>query len=209
MAEIAVLNLHREEVGRVSLPDEVYARPWNRHLVYEAVRAFLATARRGTHKAKNRVEVSGGGRKPWKQKGTGRSRHGSTRSPLWRKGGVVFGPHPRDYSYAVPKRARRRALAAALSDKLRNGQLIVVADLPFEQPKTRALEGLLRDDLSLTGKVLVVFDGENEALELAARNHPKIGATRALGLHAHHVLDHETVVISRAAAEQLGEVLSR
>jgi large subunit ribosomal protein L4 len=209
MAELAVLNVNRQEIGRVDLPDAVYGRPWNRHLVYEAVRAYLATARRGTHKAKNRVEVSGGGKKPWKQKGTGRSRHGSIRSPLWRKGGVVFGPVPRDYSYSPPIRARRRALATALSDKVRSGQLVVVDRLAVSEPKTKFLTGLVRKDLALAGKVLLVFDGENQALELASRNHRQIGAVRALQLHAHHVLDHETVVISRAAAEQLGEVLSK
>lgn len=206
---MAVLNLKHEEVGRVSLPDAVFDRPWSRHLVYEAVRAYRAAAHRGTHKAKNRVDVSGGGRKPWKQKGTGRSRHGSIRSPLWRKGGVVFGPVPRDYSFDPPRRVRRRALAAALSDKVRSGQLVVVADLAVEQPKTRLLAGLVRKGLSLPGKVLLVFDGENAALERAARNHENIAAVRALALHAYHVLDFETVVMSRAAAEQLGEVLSR
>ncbi len=209
MAEIPVLNLKREEVGRVSLPDAVYARPWRRHMVYEAVRAFRAAAHSGDHKTKNRVEVSGGGRKPWKQKGTGRSRHGSIRSPLWRKGGTIFGPVPRDYSFEPPRKVRRGALAAALSDKVRSGQFVVVESLALEQPKTRVLAGLVRDGLALPGKVLLVFDGENPSLELAARNHEDIAAVRALALHAYHVLDHETVVISRAAAEQLGEVLSR
>jgi large subunit ribosomal protein L4 len=128
---------------------------------------------------------------------------------LWRHGGTVFGPHPRDYSYAIPKRARRVALASALSDKLRGGKLVVLDQVAFDQPKTKALQQMVQKDLGLTGKVLVVFDGENEKIELAARNHPKIGAIRALQLHAYHVLDHDTVVISRAAAEQLGEVLSR
>mgnify|MGYP006267127059 CR=1 FL=1 len=209
MADIAVVNTKREEVGRVSLPDAVFGRPFNRHLVYEAVRAYLASARRGTHATKNRVDVSGGGKKPWKQKGTGRSRHGSTRSPLWRHGGTIFGPVPRDYSYDLPKRARRRALASALSDKLRGGKFLVVDGIEFEQPKTKALQVLVQTDLGLAGKVLVVFDGENQAIELAARNHPQIGAVRAMQLHAYHVLDHDTVVMSRAAAEQLGEVLSR
>lgn len=209
MADVTVHNIRREAVGKVSLPDAVYAREFNRHLLYEAVRAYLATARRGTHATKNRVDVSGGGKKPWKQKGTGRSRHGSTRSPLWRHGGTIFGPQPRDYSYALPKRARRVALASALSDKLREGKLLVVDAVTFEQPKTKALQQLVQKDLGLTGKVLVVFDGENTSIELAARNHPAIGAVRAMQCHAYHVLDHDTVVISRAAAEQLGEVLGR
>jgi large subunit ribosomal protein L4 len=209
MAEIAVHNARREEVGRVELPDDVFGRPFNRHLVYEAVRCYLATARRGTHSTKNRADVSGGGKKPWKQKGTGRSRHGSTRSPLWRHGGTIFGPVPRDYSYSIPKKARRRALASVLSDKLREGKLFLVDSIAFEQPKTKELQTLVQKGLGLAGKVLVVFDGDNGAIELAARNHPKIGAIRSLQLHAYHVLDHDTVVMSRAAAEQLGEVLGR
>ena len=209
MPDITVLNIKREEVGTLTLSDAVFGKAFNRHLLYEAVRCYLACARRGTHKTKNRVEVSGGGKKLWKQKGTGRARMGSNRSPLWRHGGTIFGPVPRDYSYALPKRARRVALASALSDKVSGGNLMVVDGLPFTEPKTKLLAGLVQKDLGLTGKVLVVFDGENEALELAARNHPRIDAVRALQVHAYHVLDHETVLISRAAVEQLGEVLSR
>jgi large subunit ribosomal protein L4 len=209
MADVAVLNAKRQEVARLTLPDAVYGREFNRHLLYESVRAYLASARAGTHSTKNRVDVSGGGKKPWKQKGTGRSRHGSTRSPLWRHGGTVFGPQPRDYSYAIPKRARRVALATALSDKLRAGKLVVVDAVSFAEPKTKNLQTLVQKDLGIAGKTLVVFDGENPALELAARNHPRIGAVRALQLHPYHVLDVDTVVISRAAAEQLGEVLGR
>ncbi len=209
MAEVAVINRKREEVGKINLPDAVFARPFKRHLLHEAVRAYLATARRGTHATKNRADVSGGGKKPWKQKGTGRSRHGSTRSPLWRKGGTIFGPQPRDYSYAIPKRARRVALASALSDKLRTEKLLVLDQVALDEPKTKQIVGLVQTDLGLGGKVLVVFDGENQKAELAARNHPQIGAIRALQLHALHVLNHDTVVISRAAAEQLGEVLAK
>lgn len=209
MAELAVINTRRQEVGKVSLPDGVYGGADKRHLMYEAVRHYLASDRAGTHKTKNRVDVSGGGKKPWKQKGTGRARVGSTRSPLWRHGGTIFGPVPRDYSYDFPKRAKRRALASALAGKVREGNFIVVDALRLEQPKTGALQGLVRKDLGLSGKVLVVFDGEQPNIELAARNHPQISALRALQVHAYHVLDHETVVISRAAAEQLGEVLGK
>ncbi len=209
MAEIAVVNAKRQEVGTLSLPDTAFAYPYKRHLLYEAVRHFLACNRAGTHKAKNRTEVSGGGKKPWKQKGTGRARQGSTRSPLWRHGGVVFGPVPRDYSYDFPRMARRRALASALSEKARKGQLLVVDALPLEIVKTKAVAEYVRAGLKLEGKVLIVFDGDNRMLETASRNHPQIGALRALSLHAYDVLNHDAVVISRAAAEQLGEVLSR
>lgn len=211
MAQVKVHDLSLREVGTVELPDAVYDYPFKRHLLYEAVRHYLACARAGTHKVKNRIEVSGGGKKPWKQKGTGRARHGSSRSPLWRKGGTVHGPVPRDYSFAFPKKARRRALASALADKLRSGDLIVVDAWSLEQPKTKLLAGVVAGGLKLqdASKVLVVYDGENQNVDLAARNNPSIGAMRALQLHAYHVLDSEKVVISRAAATELGEVLSR
>jgi large subunit ribosomal protein L4 len=209
MPEVKVHNLRREEVGAVDLPEGAYDYPYKRHLLYEAVRHYLAVGRAGTHKAKNRVDVRGGGRKPWRQKGTGRARVGSIRSPLWRGGGTIHGPLPRDYSYRFPKKARRRALASALSDKLREGQLIVVDEWQLEQPKTKALVGLVRGELKIEGKVLLVHEGGSEAFERAARNHPEIGFIRAMQLHAYHVLDHETLVMSRAAAEQLGEVLTR
>lgn len=209
MAEFKVVDMSSKKVGEVQLPDEAFDYPFNRHLVYEAVRHYLATGRAGTHKVKNRVEVRGGGRKPWRQKGTGRARVGSIRSPLWRKGGTVHGPVPRDYSYRFPKRARRRALAAALSEKLRQDGLVVVDALQLPDHKTRTLVGAVREGLKLTGKTLLVYDGENNNLELAARNNPRLASVRALQLHAYHVLDCETVVLTRAAAEQLGEVLSR
>ncbi len=209
MAEIEVFNARREKVGAVELPDLAFAYPFKRHLLYEAVRHYLACARAGTHKAKNRTEVSGGGKKPWKQKGTGRSRHGSTRSPLWRHGGIVFGPVPRDYSYDFPRQSRRRALASALSDKVRQGKCMIVDSLPLDTSKTKAVAEYVRRGLGLDGKVLLVFDGENRTLEVASRNHPEIGALRAMNVHAYDVLNHDAVVMSRAAAEQLGEVLSR
>lgn len=209
MAEIAVLNLKRKEVGNLELPDAAFDYPWKRHLLYEAVHHFMATGRAGTHKAKNRVEVRGGGKKPWRQKGSGRARSGSTRSPLWKGGGVVHGPRPRDYSYRFPKKARRRALASALSERRREGAILVVESLALDSHKTGELEALVRKGLGLGGKTLLVYDGENQNLELAARNHPAIGTIRALQLHPYHVLNFETLVLSKAAAEQLGEVLVR
>jgi large subunit ribosomal protein L4 len=211
MAEMPIVNIQRKEVGKVDLPDGAFDYPHKRHLVYEAVRHYLATGRAGTHKVKSRVEVRGGGRKPWRQKGTGRARAGTIRSPLWKGGGIVHGPTPRDYGYAFPKKARRRALASALSTKRRDDQLMVIDDWSsFDTHKTKDVVGKVRGDLGLEGKVLLVYDGEvNPNLELGTRNHPELAAVRALQLHAYHVLDHDTVVMSRAAAEQLGEVLTR
>ena len=163
MAEIAVINASKKEVGKVDLPDAAYDYPCKRHLLYEAVHHYLACARRGTHKVKNRIEVSGGGRKPWRQKGTGRSRHGSIRSPLWRSGGIVHGPQPRSYAYRFPKKARRRALASALSEKLRRGELVVVDGWDgIDTPKTKALAGLVRSGEERV-RVLVVGDGRDRA----------------------------------------------
>lgn len=209
MAQVKVHDLKRAEVGSVDLPDAAYDYPLKKHLLFEAVRHYMACGRAGTHKVKNRVEVRGGGKKPWRQKGTGRARVGSTRSPLWRSGGTIHGPMPRDYSYRFPRKARRRALASALSDKLRDGQLIVVDEWKLDAPKTKQLVELIEKGMGLDGKVLIVFDGESDNTELAARNVPYIDAMRAMQVHAYHVLNHETVVLSRAAAEQLGEVLTR
>lgn len=206
---VDVVNAKNETVDRCELPEAIFAAVVKPHVLHDVVRMQLANRRQGTADTKGRSEVSGGGKKPWKQKGTGRARAGTTRSPLWRHGGTVFGPVPRDYSYAFPRMARRRALASALSEKVRLNKLVVVDAIPLAEPKTKALAAFVESGLKLTGKVLFVFDGENGNLELAARNHPKIDAVRALQLHAYHVLNNETVVISRAAAEQLGEVLSR
>lgn len=211
MADMPIVNLQKNEVGRVELPDGAFDYPEKRHLVYEAVRHYLATGRAGTHKVKNRVEVSGGGRKPWRQKGTGRARAGTIRSPLWKGGGTVHGPQPRDYGFRLPKKARRRALASALSSKRRDEQLVVIEDWSaFDTHKTKDVTRKVRQELGLEGKVLLVYDGDvNPSLELGTRNHPELAAVRALQLHAYHVLDHDVVVMSRAAAEQLGEVLTR
>jgi large subunit ribosomal protein L4 len=211
MAEMPIVNIQRKEVDRVDLPDGAFDYPVKRHLLYEAVRHYLASGRAGTHKVKTRVEVRGGGRKPWRQKGTGRARVGSIRSPLWRGGGTVHGPGLRDYGFAFPKKARRRALASALSAKRRDEQLVLIDDWSaFDSHKTKEVVGKVRNDLGLTGKVLLVYDGDlNRNLELGTRNHPEIATVRALQLHAYHVLDHDCVVMSRAAAEQLGEVLTR
>ncbi|MDH3284190.1 MAG: 50S ribosomal protein L4 [Acidobacteriota bacterium] len=209
MAELTVVNLKRKKVGSVDLPDQAFDYPLNRHLIYESVRHYRACSRAGTHNTKNRVEVRGGGRKPWRQKGTGRARAGSIRSPLWRKGGVVHGPRPRDYSYRFPKKARQRALASALSEKLRQKGIVVVEELKISDHKTKTLVTAVRKGLKLPGKTMLVYDGDNSNLELASRNDPQLASVRALQLHAYHVLDCDALVMTRAAAEQIAEVLGR
>ena len=209
MPEIDLRNVKGETVGRVSLPDGVFAAPVKRHLLYEAVRHYRAVGRAGTHDTKNRSEVAGGGKKPWKQKHTGRARHGSTRSPLWRKGGTVQGPHPRDYGYDLPKEVRRGALRSALSLKAKDDRLIVLDTLALDSSKTKDLQSLLVDGLGIDRKVLIVHDDEGQNIARAAGNHPRIKAVRALEMNVYDLLNHEYLVLSRAAAEKVGEVLSR
>ena len=210
MPEVAVRNVKNETLRQITLPDEVFAAPLHRHLLYEAVRAYRNRARAGTHATKNRKDVSGGTKKLWKQKHTGRARMGDNRSPLWRHGGTVHGPQPRDYSQKLPKEMRRGALRAALSQKVRDGELVVVDRLELEAPKTRQLEALLSEGLGLTARVLVVYDGEaNRNIELAARNNPRVKAVRALGLNVYDLLGHRYVVASEAALGRVSEVLAR
>ena len=209
MPEMDIRDASGKTVGKIALPDAVFAAPVKRHLLHEAVRNYMATGRAGTHDTKNRCEVSGGGKKPWKQKHTGRARHGSSRSPLWRKGGTVQGPTPRDYSYGLPKQVRRGALRAALSLKLSADRLVVLDKFGLDSSKTHALQELIEHGLGLSKRVLIVHDGEDAHLDLAARNHPRLKAVRALGMNVYDILNHDYLVLSRGAAEKVGEVLAR
>jgi large subunit ribosomal protein L4 len=209
MPEMDLKNTDGQTVGTVTLPDEVFAAPVKRHLLHEAVRQYRAGGRAGTHATKNRTEVAGGGKKPWKQKHTGRARHGSSRSPLWRKGGTVHGPQPRDYSYALPRQVRQAALRSALSLKAHSNRLIVVDRIDLGSPKTKDLQAMLRDRLGLDRGVLLVHEGEDRNLTLAARNHPRIKAVRSLAINVYDLLKHEYLVLSRDAAARIGEALSR
>jgi large subunit ribosomal protein L4 len=209
MPEVSVLNLKNEEVRRMALADDVFDYPLKRHLIYEAVHHQLAARRTGSASTKNRTELAGGGRKPWRQKHTGRARHGSIRSPLWRGGGTVFGPKPRSYDYSFPRKARRNALRSALSQKMREGRILVIESTALDSHKTRELRRVVEQGLALEGKVLIVYDGDNRNLHLAARNNPSVTAVRAPGVSIVDVLRHDTVVLSAAAAEQIKEVLGR
>ncbi len=205
--KIEVRNWQNEVVGEVDLPEEVFAYPRRPHLIWEVVKAHLAGLRRGTHATKTRSLVSGGGKKPWKQKGTGRSRHGSTRSPLWRHGATTFGPQPRDYAMKVNVKAKKGALKSALSDRLRQGQLVVLDSLEVDSHRTRELLARL-SGLGLAGnKVLFVDSHDNLNLLLASRNRPELATADALHLNAYDVLNHGTVMFSRRALSQVVEVL--
>jgi large subunit ribosomal protein L4 len=207
MANISVRNWNNETVRTLELSDTVFDYPVKEHLVYEAVLAYRAGGRAGTHKTKNRVEVSGGGRRLWKQKGTGRARMGDNRSPLWRHGGTVHGPQPRDYSWKLPKKMRWNAIKSVLSQKLRDGKLVCVDAFETGDHKTRALEAAVGKGLGISGKVLLVPHAELRGLDLASRNNPRLKVTRALGLNVVDLLDYEVVVMSEDALKQLGEVL--
>jgi len=195
--EVAVVDTTNAEVGKVALPDSFLA-PVNDGVLFEQVLAQLASRRSGSASTKTRGMVSGGGKKPWKQKGTGRARAGSSRSPIWRGGGTIFGPQPRSYAYRLPRRTRLVALSSALSQKARDGQLRVVDKLSFDSPKTKQMRAAL-DALGVPGTVLVVLPDRNEAVELSARNLPGVLVLPVAGLNVYDILRHETLLVSRDA----------
>jgi large subunit ribosomal protein L4 len=205
MESLKVVNLKNEPVGEVELPESVFQYPLKRHLIFEAVNAYRAAGRSGTRQTKTRAEVSGSGRKLWRQKKTGRARVGSIRSSIWRKGGTVFGPHPNDYDIRFPKQMRKNAIRSILSSKLRQNKVMVVESLEIPAPRTREMRGLL-EALGIKGKVLLVDSNPGRNLELASRNLRGVGVARASGLNVFELLDHDTLVLTREAARTIGEV---
>ena len=206
--KIEVKNWDNEVVGTIDLPDEVFAREVNQHLVWEVVRAYLASRRRGTHKVKERSEVKGTRSKPWRQKHTGRARAGSRQSPLWRSGGVVHGPRVRSHAMKVNKKARRAALSGVLSQRAAEGRLVVLDSLELDAPKTKDFIKRL-DNLGIGGEKVLLVDGlENLNLHLASRNRPELKMLDAVSLNAYEVLNHRWIVTSEPALRSLVEVLS-
>lgn len=208
MAEITVQNWKKKAIRTIELIDAVFDYPLKNHLLYEAVLAYRAAGRAGTHKTKNRKNVSGGTRKLWRQKGTGRARTGDNRSPLWRHGGTVHGPQPRDYSWNFPKKMRRNALRSALAQKFRDGKLICLESLELESSKTGQLEKALGAGLGIADKALLVPLEDEQNLTLAARNNPRLSVVRALGVSIVDLLNHDTIVCSESALVRLNEVLA-
>lgn len=206
--QIEVKNQKNSPVRQMDLSEAVFGYPLRIPLIHEAVRHYLARGRKGTAATKTRGEVQGSGRKPWKQKKTGRARVGSVRSPLWRGGGTTFGPHPRSYDYRFPRKMRRNALRSVLSEKLREKRLLVADDLSLPEPKTRLLVQLL-GELGLPGSVLIVDRAENRNLLLAARNLPRCKAVSFSSVNIYDLLDHETLMITEAALGGLTEELSQ
>ena len=211
--KVPVLNSDNETVREIQLAPSVFGGRVNAHLVYEAVKQYRAGGRRGTHKTKTRGLVAGSGRKPWRQKGTGRARVGEVRTPLWRHGGTVFGPQPRDYSYSMPKKARAAALRSALAQRLQDGALTVVEGFAVETPKTRVLKGLL-EKLGVfakgktKGKAVIVEHEPAEALVLSSRNLAGVQVIADSHLNAYHALDCAHLLMSQEAVEKLEERLT-
>lgn len=208
MPKVPLLNMDGEAIGEIELPESVFGVEVNEALVHEASLAQLARQRQGTASTKTRGEVSGGGRKPWRQKGTGRARQGSIRAPHWVGGGIVFGPKPREYGYLLNKKARRQALRSALSGKARDGEVVVVDDLRLAEPKTAAMARILKN-LKVATALIVVdgADAENrKKVTLAARNIPGVSTVRPEDLNPVDVTSHRHLVLSRAAVDRVGEV---
>ena len=206
MPTVKILDLTSKEIGEVELIDDVFGVAHNEPLVHEAVRSFLANRRSGTSATKTRGDVSGAGRKLWKQKGTGRARIASLRSPLWKGGGNVHGPQPRDWSYNLPKKMRKKAMCAAISERLREGNLIVVDEWKFEQPKTREFINTL-GSLKLTGKTLIVDSLKNTNLMLASRNVQTAKVVNSYGVNIYDLVNHQKLVLTPKTAEELSGIL--
>lgn len=211
MPTVKVRNLKNKEVGEVSLSDAVFGVELNEGLIHEAVKNYLANGRQGTSATKTRGNVSGSGKKLWKQKGTGRARIASLRSPLWKGGGNVHGPQPRDWSYKMPKKMRRGALRSALSERLREGNLIIIDEISFEGHKTRdflsVIETLGLVENKKRAKTLIVDSLDNANLILSSRNVKKTKVTNSYGLNIYDLLYHEKLLISKTAVEELINLL--
>lgn len=205
--EIPVVDVRNAEVGKVRLPSAFTERV-REGLMFEQVLAQRAARRSGTAATKTRAEVRGGGKKPWRQKGTGRARAGSSRSPIWRGGAAVFGPQPRSYAYRLPRSARRAALASALSQKARDGQVRVVDNLTVAEPKTKLMRKIL-ETLGVSGSVLIVAAGEDRNLQLSVRNLPHTRVLPPAGLNVYDLLRHETLLIQRDALSAIEERLAQ
>lgn len=207
MPKVALYNISGEQVGEIELNDAVFGIEPHQHVLHSAVVMQQASQRQGTHKVKNRSEVSGGGRKPWRQKGTGRARQGSIRSPQWVGGGVVFGPTPRNYGYKLPKKVRRLAIKSALSSKVLANQIVVLDALQMSQPKTKEFANILKN-LNVDRKALIVAAEYNDQVALSTRNIPGVKFVAADGINVLDVLAHDKLIITKEAVQKVEEVLA-
>lgn len=207
MAKINMLNMHGESVEEIELNDSIFDVEINEHAVYTIVKNHLANRRQGTQSAKTRAEKRGGGRKPWRQKGTGRARQGSIRSPQWRGGGVVFAPKPRDYSYTTPKKVRRLAMKSALTSKLQNKELIILDEIKFDSPKTKEFVKML-EAINAERKSLVVINKPEQNIIKSARNIPGVLTTNANTLNVYDIVNADTMIITKEALDTIEEVFA-
>jgi large subunit ribosomal protein L4 len=207
MPSVDIIDLSNKKVGTLDLADEVFGAPVNENLIYEAVRHHLAGTRRGTASTKTRHEVAGSGKKLWKQKGTGRARMGSIRSPLWRHGGTTHGPQPRDYSYKLPRKMQLGALRSALSAKLRDGELRVVSEFAITEPKSKGMRKTL-DTLDASRTILLVDNSANKNLALASRNLEGVKLVASREVNVYDLLGHQHILLSQEAAKKLSEALA-
>lgn len=205
MPEIDIKDKNNTSVGKMDVPETIFGVTAKAGVLHSAVVNFLANQRQGTASTKTKGLVSGGGKKPWKQKSTGRARAGSSRSPLWRGGGTVFGPQPRDYSYSLPKKAKKAALNAAISGKLADGEIVVIDGFGLEKPSTKDMVSLLKN-LGLEGKsTLIVLSEKNDAVFLSSRNIPGVKVTRVNDLNSYEIAVHGRILFDRRAVEMLTE----
>ena len=205
MAKVSLFKQDGSQAGEVTLNDSVFGIEPNESVVFDVVISQRASLRQGTHAHKNRSAVSGGGKKPWRQKGTGRARQGSTRSPQWRGGGTVFGPTPRSYKMDMPRKARRLAMKSVLSQKVADNDLIILDQLTLEAPKTKELKAIL-DNANVSGKVLVVSDDKN--VQLSGKNLPKVKVVPVNGLNVVDAVDYQKLVLTQDAIKRIEEVLA-
>jgi len=205
MPKVALYNVSGQQIGDIELSDAVFGVEVNQHVLYEVVKNQLANKRQGTQSTKTRAEVRGGGRKPWRQKGTGRARQGSIRAPQWAGGGVVFAPKPRDYSYSVPKKVKRLGLKSALSSKVEEGKIIVLDDLSLTQPKTKDMVNILKN-INSGKKALIVMDEKNENVIKSANNIQGIQTALVSTLNVYDILKHDSFIITKDAVKKVEEV---
>lgn len=206
MPTVDIKDWNNKKVGSVDLPEEIFGYPYKEHLIHEAVRNYLASLRQGTHKTKTRSEVSGSGKKPFRQKGTGRARQGGNRPPIHRHGGTVFGPTPRDYSYKMNAKEKKNALKSALSQRVKEGKFVLLSSLSIDEPKSKSLAEKVAK-IGVEGKALIIDSLENTNALLASRNNPKLQFVDAGNINVYDVVNSRYVVLSQAALERLTEVL--
>jgi len=206
MPDVDIKDKNNTVVGKIALSDDLFGVSAKQGVLHQAVVNFLANQRQGTHATKTKGLISGGGKKPWKQKGTGRARSGSTRSPLWRGGGTIFGPQPRDYSYKLPKKVKRLALMNAFHEKLSSGEMIILDGFSIEKPKTKDVVVILKN-LDLHNKsVLIILPEKDDSVVLSARNIPGVHVVRAADVNVYDVIAHAMLLMTKDAALKLGEI---